>query len=102
MTMQEDLNFGCSEEFAELCALSTSRLLTVADEERLEAHVAVCAECALLLNQYRTLATAGMAKLAAMWTTDGGNPGGKPQKADHLKAKLFSALAPLQAAHGAG
>lgn len=56
--MREEINFGCSEEFAELCALSTAGELTVAEEERLEAHVAVCADCALLLNQYRTVASA--------------------------------------------
>lgn len=96
--MRDEINFGCSEEFAELCALATSGCLSVAEEERLEAHVAVCAPCALLLNQYRTVASTGMAKIAAM-RTDGTGSQEKLHNADHLKAKLLSALAPLQVAH---
>ncbi len=97
--MTDELNFGCSEEYAELCALSTSSSLTAAEEERLDAHVAICAECALLLNQYRTLATAGMAQIAAM-RADSASSEQKLQNADHAKSRLLSALAPLRAAKG--
>jgi Anti-sigma-K factor rskA len=93
--MQDEINFGCGEEFAELCALSTSGCLSVGEEDRLEAHVAVCAQCALLLNQYRTLASAGMAKIAAVRATDEASDE-KLHNASHLKAKLLSTLAPLQ------
>lgn len=102
--MQDEINFGCTEDFAELCALSTSGCLSIDEEGRLEAHVAVCAPCALLLNQYRALASAGMAMIAAERATDK-TPEEKLQNAGHLKAKLFSTLASLQirnAADGAG
>jgi len=96
--MHEEINFGCSEEFAELCALSTSASLSSSEEDRLEAHVAVCAQCALLLNQYRTLASDGMATLAAMRAHEPTEE--KLPNAEHIKRKLLSALAPLQVAHG--
>ena len=96
--MQEEASFGCSEEFAELCALSTSASLGVSEEERLEAHVATCAQCALLLNQYRTLTSVGMAKIAAARAHDASGCEEKLQNPDQLKAKLLSALAPVPAA----
>ena len=94
--MQEEINFGCSEEFEELCALSTSNSLSANEEERLEAHVATCGQCALLLNQYRTLASAGMAKIAAMRAHEGSESEEKLQNPNQLKARLLSALAPVQ------
>lgn len=98
--MQDEINFGCTEEFAELCALSTSGCLSVGEEDRLEAHVALCAQCALLLNQYRALASAGMAMIAAERANDK-TPDEKLQNASHLKAKLLSTLTPLQVRHAA-
>jgi hypothetical protein len=59
---------GCSEAFAQLCALSTSGCLSANDEALLAAHVAVCPACSVLLHQYRVVATSGMAKVAAIWT----------------------------------
>lgn len=58
---------GCSEEFAELCALSTSGELSAEERSILREHVADCAPCAALLREYKGLATIGMAKLAAEW-----------------------------------
>ncbi len=95
--MPGEINFGCSEEYAELCALATSGSLTAAEEERLEAHVAICSECALLLNQYRTLATAGMAQIAAM-RADAAKSEQKLQNVDRLKSRLLAALPPSPAA----
>jgi Anti-sigma-K factor rskA len=97
--MQEEINYGCSEEFSELCALSTSNSLSAREDEQLEAHVAVCAQCALLLNQYRMLASAGMAKIAATGARDLSESSERLPSADHLKAKLVAALAPVQTAH---
>jgi hypothetical protein len=56
---------GCSEEFAELCALSTSGELSARELAVLDEHIAGCASCASLLKEYTSLATVGMAKLAA-------------------------------------
>jgi hypothetical protein len=96
--MQDEVNLGCSEEFAELCALSTSNSLTAGEEEQLEAHVASCGQCALLLNQYRALASTGMAKMAALRAHDASESEEKMHGLDHLKAKLLSTLAPVQSA----
>lgn len=56
---------GCCEEFAELCALSTSGELSAEELVVLDEHIARCAPCAALLQEYTSLATVGMAKLAA-------------------------------------
>jgi hypothetical protein len=60
----EDTN-GCSDEFAELCALSTSGELSAEEVAALDEHVTGCASCAALLREYASLAHVGMAKLAA-------------------------------------
>jgi anti-sigma-K factor RskA len=60
----EDTN-GCTEKFAEFCALSTSGELSAEELAMLDEHVADCASCAGLLREYTNLAHVGMAKLAA-------------------------------------
>lgn len=65
MTIDTGYPNGCSEEFAELCALSTSGELNPEELAALNEHVAVCAPCAALLREYTGLAHVGMAKLAA-------------------------------------
>jgi hypothetical protein len=97
--MQEEINYGCSEEFSELCALSTSNSLSAREDEQLEAHVAICSQCALLLNQYRMLASAGMAKIAAKGAQVPSECTENLPSADHLKAKLVAALVPLRTGH---
>jgi hypothetical protein len=56
---------GCSEEFAQLCALSTSGELSAEEFAALDEHVAGCAPCSALLREYTSLAHVAMAKLAA-------------------------------------
>jgi anti-sigma factor RsiW len=56
---------GCNEEFAELCALSTSGELSAEELAVLEKHVSSCASCASLLDEYTSMANMAMAKLAA-------------------------------------
>lgn len=65
--MSNDIQYpaGCSEEFAELCALSTSGELDAQESERLREHVAICDACAMLLREYTSLAQVGMVQLAA-------------------------------------
>jgi hypothetical protein len=65
MTIDMGYPNGCSEEFAELCALSTSGELSGEESATLNEHVAGCALCAALLCEYTGLAHVGMAKLAA-------------------------------------
>lgn len=63
---------GCSEEFAVLCALSTSGELSGEELAALDKHVVSCAPCATLLREYTSLAHVGMAKLAADLDGDAG------------------------------
>jgi hypothetical protein len=64
--MSNDIQYpaGCREEFAELCALSTSGELNAQETERLREHVAICDACAMLLCEYTSLAQVGV-ELAA-------------------------------------
>ncbi len=55
---------GCSEQYAELCALSTSGELSAEEWASLEHHVAQCASCASLLQEYNSLVRVGMTKIA--------------------------------------
>jgi hypothetical protein len=71
------INNGCSEEFAELCALSTSGELTAEEMELLEQHLPVCTPCRALVQQYTTLTTIAMAKLAAETATEADVPFGQ-------------------------
>jgi hypothetical protein len=65
--MKSDSQFGlaCSEEFAELCALSTTGTLSEKESKILEAHVAGCPKCKEVLADYRSLTSEGMAKIGA-------------------------------------
>jgi hypothetical protein len=56
---------GCSEKYAELCALSTSGDLNADEIEELKEHLARCSTCAALLGEYTNLTQVGMARLAA-------------------------------------
>jgi hypothetical protein len=56
---------ACTEEFGELCALFTAAALDPADCERLAVHVRVCEQCRAVLAFYDSLATDGMARMAA-------------------------------------
>lgn len=65
--MSNDIQYpaGCSEEFVELCALSTSGELNGQETERLREHVAICDACAMLLREYTSLTQVSMIELAA-------------------------------------
>jgi hypothetical protein len=65
MKTDSNIAFACTEEFAELCALSTAGVLSVEECARLEKHVADCPKCARLLAQYRAFTSVGMPKLGA-------------------------------------
>ena len=93
--MPDEINFACSDEFAELCALSTAGVLSVSEEARLEAHVVACSQCALVLNQYRVVASNGMAMIAA-GRVNGGNSEATLGDAAELKRKLIASLTPPQ------
>src|SRR5260370_11869827 len=65
MSEESKILAGCSDRFAELCALSTTGALTPDERRRLEAHVVSCAQCASLLAEYSSLASEGMAKVGS-------------------------------------
>jgi Mg2+ and Co2+ transporter CorA len=61
---------GCSEKYAELCALSTTGELSAEEFVDLDAHLAACPQCSELLDEYTSLAHGGMAMLAAEFAPD--------------------------------
>jgi anti-sigma-K factor RskA len=70
MNADPEIRFGCSEEFAELCALSTTGSLTADERSLLERHISSCEKCSALLADYKSLASDGMAKLAVELNLD--------------------------------
>jgi hypothetical protein len=66
MSGNNGFSAACTEEFAELCALSTTNSLTADERRRLEQHVLQCRQCTLLLADYESLASKGMAGIAAV------------------------------------
>lgn len=93
MSGEIQIDFGCNDDFAELCALSTTGSLTSEEWRRLEAHVVVCARCASLLADYKSLASEGMAKLGAVQssTRDEVDQGFQWSQGE-AKARLLSSL----------
>jgi hypothetical protein len=65
MRTDPEIQFACSEEFGELCALFTAAALDPPEYERLAAHVRLCGRCRAVLASYNSLATDGMARMAA-------------------------------------
>jgi anti-sigma-K factor RskA len=70
MSTQDHFSSGCTDEFAELCALSTSGALSVGERRHLEQHVLECRRCASLLADYESLTSEGMSRLAAVQDTE--------------------------------
>ena len=55
---------GPHEEFLELCAASTANELSVEEQAKLDAHLAVCPDCRRARSEYETAAVKGVAALA--------------------------------------
>jgi hypothetical protein len=64
MTEAEHLLVACSEKYAQLCALSTTRDLLDSEREELRLHLQICAACARVLAEYRQLAQVDFPELA--------------------------------------
>jgi hypothetical protein len=65
MNQEIESTDGCTEEYAELCALATTGELTAEERAALDRHLVECPACAELVREYTSLAKVGMAKLAA-------------------------------------
>jgi hypothetical protein len=65
MNTEYQIEQGCSDEYAELCALSTTGELSADEQRELEAHVTECEQCAALLAEYISLVRVTMPKIAA-------------------------------------
>lgn len=93
--MEDQINLGCSDEYAELCALSTAGALSEQEWCKLKAHVRFCASCASLLGQYQNLATQGMAKVGAVRHGDqvnGLEPAAAGWNRDGARARFATAI----------
>jgi hypothetical protein len=79
--MEKDSNLGvrafaldhCDDYFIELCALSTTDVLTSAERKQLELHLSFCASCREIKAQYEGVIATTLPALAAdhMQTDDG-------------------------------
>lgn len=88
---------GCNEEFAMLCALSTSGELSTEEQAALDEHIAHCPSCTSLLSEYLSLAHVGMARLAAERMQEGDTPFGHgSEKAEERSLDAFPAPPPSQ------
>jgi hypothetical protein len=57
------------DEFLELCAVSTSGQLTEEEQRKLREHLAVCASCREIVQQYETVVSKAIPAIAANETT---------------------------------
>jgi hypothetical protein len=57
------------DEFLELCAVSTSGQLTEEEQRKLQEHLAVCASCREIVQQYGTVVSKAIPAIAANETT---------------------------------
>ncbi len=62
---QNEIRPGCSDEFAELCAISVTGSLSSEERSVLDRHLTSCEQCRALLTDYESLNSDGMAKLVA-------------------------------------
>jgi hypothetical protein len=66
---------GSHDEFLELCAVSTSGQLTEAEEQKLQAHLAICAACCETFKQYQAVVDRVVPAMAPDELSDDLNPG---------------------------
>lgn len=62
---QNEIRSGCSDKFAELCAVSVTGSLSSEERPVLDRHLTSCEQCRALLADYESLNSDGMAELVA-------------------------------------
>jgi len=83
---------GPHQKFLELCAVSTSGELTEQERNKLEVHLAQCAECREALKQFEAVADRGISALASQLDDKSAGPSvSLPNEA--AEAKLLERLA---------
>ena len=65
INVQNEIRYGCSDKFAELCAVSVTGSLSSEERSVLDRHLTSCEQCRALLADYESLNSDGMAKLVA-------------------------------------
>jgi hypothetical protein len=84
---------GSHEEFRELCAAATAGELSDGEQAKLAAHLAVCADCRQLKNEFESAAIAGVAALAESHSTDPGGVVTDPSwSVEQAEARFFKRL----------
>ena len=60
----------CDDYFVELCALSTTDVLTLEQRRQLEKHLSVCAQCRKIKDQYDALIATALPTMAAQFAPE--------------------------------
>lgn len=81
------------DEFLELCALSTTDALSAEEKERLDRHLAGCAECREALAQYQSLIDAGIPDAALDGTGEESLVSDTDWSIEEAESRLFAGLA---------
>ena len=92
MTEAEHLLGGCSEKYAQLCALSTTGELLDAEREELRLHVETCRTCAQVLAEYRQLAHADFPELSSEVLEEQGVLIGDRKWTENAQSRLLAEL----------
>ena len=79
------------EEFLELCAAATAGELTPAEQRKLDAHLAVCADCRKAMSEYEVAAQHGAA-MASQLAPEETEPD-TPWSVEEAERRLFQRLA---------
>jgi hypothetical protein len=64
------LTMGSHEEFLELCASAVAGELSVVEQAKLDAHLAICPDCRQAMSEYEAVTIEGVATLAAEHTRE--------------------------------
>jgi Anti-sigma-K factor rskA/Putative zinc-finger len=80
------------EEFWELCAAATAGELSSAEQAKLAAHLAVCADCRRVKGEYEAAAAAGVAALAESSEPNVAEVSDPPWSVEQAEEKFFKRL----------
>jgi hypothetical protein len=87
-----DFSLGCGDEFAKLCALSTSGSLNSEEWQRLKLHLSRCPQCTALLAEYNGVISENIVKLGAQRSEQLEGSQGLRWKRDQARQRFLVSL----------